>query len=352
VINGDLGRPHGRPPLTAVEGSPPGEVALLAFDREGSEAQGVALLIQRLNQLGVPSDQILVLLRGDHNGAFSRPIKEALDALQVPYSDPEAVVRMLAERQNRQVLAMFRLLVNQRDSLAWATLLLLAPGIGETFCDYIYERVRGERTQFGEALLNSFEANFPAAPRSAARVIQLIRSVTDWIATNPLPDETPKEGWGHWRIAASTGGIVPAPGAPCCSVLEALDGLVESQGFDRYLSQIAPLAKDRALAASQGVRIMTMGGAKGLTVRATIVAGLEEGIIPRPDVDLGEERRLLYVAMTRAREFLYCTWARRRVGPTARVGAPRVQDRRNYTSFLGGGPVNSQDGSTYLRIHN
>jgi DNA helicase-2/ATP-dependent DNA helicase PcrA len=352
VINGDLGRPHERPQLTSVGGSPPGDVALLAFDREGSEARGVALLVQRLNQLGVPSDKILVLLRGDHNGAFSRPIKEALDSLQIPYSDPEAVVRMLAEPRNRQMLAMFRLLVNQRDSLAWATLFVLAPGIGEAFCDHIYGLARERRIQFGEALFNAYEADFPAAPRSAARVKELMLSVTEWTAANLPPDEAPEEGWGHWMVAVAGGEIIPEPSAECVSVLEALDGLVESQGFGRYLSQITPLAKDRALAESQGVRIMTMGGAKGLTVRATIIVGLEEGIIPRPDADLGEERRLLYVAMTRAKEFLYCTWARRRFGPTARAGAPRIYDRRNSTSFLRGGPVNSQDGLTYLGLRN
>lgn len=351
VISGDLSRPRGRPPLTAVEGSPEGEVALLAFNREASEAQGVASLVQRLNRLGVPSNQVLVLLRGDHNGAFSGPIKRALDALQIPYSDPEAVVRMLSEPQNRRMLAMFRLLVDQRDSLAWATLIRLAPGIGDTFCDYIYELARGKRTKFGNALLDSFEENFPAAPRSSVRVADLIRSATQWIAANPLPAETPEEGWGHWMVAASGGGIIPGPTISCASLLETLDSLVDSQSFGRYLSQITPLAKDRALAESQGVRIMTMGGSKGLTVRATIIAGVEEGIVPRPDADLDEERRLLYVAMTRAREFLYCTWARRRVGPTARAGAPRVQDRRNCTSFLRGGTVNSQDGPTYLRTN-
>jgi DNA helicase-2/ATP-dependent DNA helicase PcrA len=352
VINGDLDRPHGRPQLTAVEGSPLGEVALLAFDREGPEAQGVAALIQHMNQLGIPSNEILVLMRGDHNGSFSRPIKEALDALGIPYSDPEAVVRMLAETQNRQMLAMFRLLVDQRDSLAWATLLVLTPGIGEAFCDHIYELARVGRIQFGEALFSTFEANFPAAPRSAARVSELMQSVNGWITANPLPNETPDEGWGHWMATVAGGNITPAPSAECTSLLETMDDVMESQSFSRYLSQITPLAKDRALAESQGVRIMTMGGAKGLTVRATIVMGLEEGIVPRPDADFSEERRLLYVAMTRAREFLYCTWARRRLGPTARAGTPRVQDRRNCTSFFRGGPVNSQDGYTYLHMHN
>jgi len=114
------------------------------------------------------------------------------------------------------------------------------------------------------------------------------------------------------------------------------------------LSQITPMGKDRALAESPGVRIMAMGGSKGLTVRATIIAGLEEDLVPRPDSDLGEERRFLYVAMTRAKEFLYGTWARRRIGPTARMGAPRVHSRRRLCSFLDGGPVVSRDGTAYI----
>jgi superfamily I DNA/RNA helicase len=101
---------------------------------------------------------------------------------------------------------------------------------------------------------------------------------------------------------------------------------------------------------SEGVRIMTMTSAKGLTVRATIMVGLEEGIIPMPNGDLQEERRLLYVAMTRSKEHLFGTWALRRRGPTARSGAPRVAQRRNLTNFLRGGPVTSQDGTEYLRL--
>jgi DNA helicase-2/ATP-dependent DNA helicase PcrA len=350
VIDGDLGRPAGRPRLTAADGSPPGDVALLAFDRETSEAQGVAALIQRLNQRRVPPEEILVLMRGDHNGTFSKPIKAELDALRIPCSDPEAVERLLGEPASRRMLATFRLLVHRRDSLAWATLLLLASGIGQAFCDHIYDRARERRVQFGETLFDALGAGFPGAPRSSARVTTLMRAVVAWLDAHPLPDDTPEEGWGHWMIAAAGGDTVPAPSADCAALLHGLDDLMEDQSFGRYLSQITPLGKDRALAESQGVRIMTMGGAKGLTVRATIVMGLEEGIVPRPDGDLGEERRLLYVAMTRAKEFLYCTWARRRLGPTARAGAPRILDRRNYTSFLRGGPVNSQDGPAYLRL--
>ena len=93
---------------------------------------------------------------------------------------------------------------------------------------------------------------------------------------------------------------------------------------------------------------MTMVGSKGLTVRATIIAGVEDSIVPMPNADVAEERRLLYVAMTRAKEFLFCTWAGQRGGPTARVGRARVRVRRQHSHFFLGGPVHSQDGVTYL----
>lgn len=337
VIAGDPDRPRDRPPVACAEGSPPGEVSLLAFRGEIAEARGVAALIQQLiHRDHVPPPEILVLLRGDHNGTFSRPIKDALDDLGIAYSDPESVGRVLAQLANRRMLASFRLLVNPRDSLAWASLLVLTPGIGQTFCDYIYERARAARIQFGQALFDAYEANFPDGPRSAARAGRLIRLVTAWLDTHPLPADPPENGWGHWMVEVAGDDVVPAPSEHCTALLHALDDLVEpEQEFGRFLSQITPLGKDRAQAESQGVRIMTMTGSKGLTVRATIIAGLDDGIVPRPDEDLGEERRLLYVAMTRAKEFLFGTWAGQRRGPTARRQSAGARSPAAHALFRG-----------------
>jgi DNA helicase II / ATP-dependent DNA helicase PcrA len=351
VIVGDPDRPRERPALAPAEGSPDGEVALLHFRGEVAEANGVAVLIQQLiNDDHVLPEEILVLLRGDHNGTFSRPIKDALDELGIVYSDPEAVERTLAESMNRRMLESFRLLVNPRDSLAWASLLLLTPGIGSTFCNYIYDRARAGRIQFGQALFEAYEANFPDGPRTASRARLLIQTLTDWLNRHGLPAGRPQNGWGHWMVEVAGGDIMPAPNDDCTALLHALDELAEEgEEFGRFLSQITPLGKDRALAESRGVRIMNMVGSKGLTVRATIIVGLDDGIVPRPDEDLGEERRLLYVAMTRAKEFLFGTWAGQRRGPTARAGNPRVRGRRQHTHFFQGGLVRSQEGPTYLQ---
>jgi DNA helicase-2/ATP-dependent DNA helicase PcrA len=184
------------------------------------------------------------------------------------------------------------------------------------------------------------------------RAAILINTVLTWIDEHPMPntDDEPDTQWGNWMQETAGTDAVPAPTDELKALLSAIDEVVENdQGLGRYLNQIMPLGKDLAAAASEGVRIMTTGGAKGLTVQATIVAALEEGIVPRPDGDLSEERRLLYVGMTRAKKYLFGTWARRRRGPTARAGAPNVAVRRRYSSFLEGGPVASTDGETWLR---
>lgn len=274
-----------------------------------------------------------------------------MDRLHVPYSDPDAVDRILAGPTNRRALATFRLLVDLHDSLAWATLLLLSPGIGQGFREYIYERARATHVQFGQELLNScFVEEFPGAPASAPRAGAVIRDIVAWLAEHAVPDEMPEGGWGHWMVAMAGGPVLPHPTGECVDLLHALD-VISEEGvkFVAFLSQLAPLAKDRAVAESRGVRIMTMASSKGLTARAVLVAGVENDIVPRPDGDLAEERRLLYVAMTRAREFLFCTWARSRRGPTARAGRERVRQLRRYSHFLLGGPVRSRDGLAYLR---
>jgi superfamily I DNA/RNA helicase len=114
------------------------------------------------------------------------------------------------------------------------------------------------------------------------------------------------------------------------------------------MGQIQPLAEDRARAQTDGVRFMSMVGSKGLTVEAAIVVAAEEGVIPHPEGDLAEERRLMYVALTRARRFQYVTWARVRTGPTARAGTPRVGRLRNESRFLRNGPIKTQDGEKYI----
>ena len=87
-------------------------------------------------------------------------------------------------------------------------------------------------------------------------------------------------------------------------------------------------AEAAAEAAAPAVSLMTVHAAKGLEFDSVYVVGVEEGLFPHhysldsePEVE--EERRLLYVAMTRARRRLYLCWAHQRLIWGTQKGADR-----------------------------
>ena len=122
VITRDTGRDANKAMPTPLPGSPEGEVALLAFAGQRAEPEGVAAIVDNLiNREEIAPSEILILLRSDHNGQFSGPIKRALDARQIQYADPDEVKTELADPANRRLLAFSKLLANRSDSLAWAT---------------------------------------------------------------------------------------------------------------------------------------------------------------------------------------------------------------------------------------
>ncbi len=84
-----------------------------------------------------------------------------------------------------------------------------------------------------------------------------------------------------------------------------------------FLTHAALEAGDnQAQAGQDAMQLMTVHSAKGLEFDAVFITGIEEGLFPHEnsmsDADgLEEERRLMYVAITRARQRLYLSFARR-----------------------------------------
>jgi DNA helicase-2/ATP-dependent DNA helicase PcrA len=355
VIEADPGRPPERGRLVPADGAPPGEVALLSFPSQITEARGVADLVQNLiEKEDLEPSEILVMSRGDFNGQFSRPIKTELDSRGISVDDPSWVDEVVTDAGNRAVLLLARLMVSRSDSLAWPGLTVLEPGIGSTFRRAIYDRASEAGTTFAEALLaahaDDFDGMTGAAPKRAK---ELIDRTLVWLDANPVPEEDDDvpERWGDWLRLAFSGPDAPAHVSDALAeLLRVVDDVIEPDAdLPRFLGQIQPLAKDHASAQASGARFLTMGLSKGLTVEASIIVGAEEGIIPDPRADEDEERRLLYVGLTRAKRFSYATWATRRTGPTARAGTPRVHDRRLISRLLRGGPVETQNGQVYVR---
>ena len=87
---------------------------------------------------------------------------------------------------------------------------------------------------------------------------------------------------------------------------------------------------------AEKIRIMTMHQAKGLTSPVVIIAAAEDEYIPREDTGprVDDDRRLLYVSLTRARHHLYITYCSRRTGQQMRTGRNARSFKRTLTRFL------------------
>jgi DNA helicase-2/ATP-dependent DNA helicase PcrA len=99
------------------------------------------------------------------------------------------------------------------------------------------------------------------------------------------------------------------------------------------------------------VNILTMHKAKGLTAQAVVIVGADDELIPGKvdsEQELGDERRLLYVSLTRARHQLFVTYARTRRDQQAYYGRSS-QGYRQLTEFLRDGPIQPEDGIAFVR---
>jgi len=108
-----------------------------------------------------------------------------------------------------------------------------------------------------------------------------------------------------------------------------LDGTPSADGFLLFLRQT--LRDDPQTASADGVNLLTFHRAKGLEWDSVFVTGIEDGLVPivhaKTSAAWEEERRLLYVALSRATRELHCSWARTRT-------FGRRTSRRNPSPFL------------------
>ncbi len=309
----------------------------LSDDR--TEAQWIVDEAKSLIRDGIDYQQIAVLYRSN---AQSRAIEHAFFSVGLPYR-VYGGLRFFERQEIKHVLAYLRLIHNLDDDTSFLRVVNFpARGIGAR----TLENLTDAATQIGCSLALGIGALKGAPATKLAEFVGLIKRLADMAKILSLPDLIQQimhdagiesfykgERDGEERLE-NLQELVNAAQVFCSE--ESFEGrsateLVslsasEDQAFPEQTSALAMFLSHASLEAGDNqakhgenaVQLMTIHAAKGLEFDVVFVAGLEQGLFPHrnslvADDGLEEERRLMYVAITRARERLYLSAAHERM---------------------------------------
>lgn len=330
------------------------------------EAQWVVDEIRALINNGHPRHEIAVLYRSN---AQSRVLEHALFSAGISYK-VYGGLRFFERQEVKHALAYLRLMDNPHDDTAWLRVVNFPTrGIGARSLEQLGDIAR----EHNISLFRAVPYMTGRAATNLGRFVELIQSMAHQAQSLTLPEliehvtehsgliqhyENDREGqdrlenlrelvsaaaafvieenWSDWpagRVddtlmvpteqSASAGeGRVASPGVASGDSAEAaalVDVMVPMSPLAAFLSHASLEAGDnQAQAGEDAVQLMTVHASKGLEFDAVFITGVEEGLFPHENSlmeasGLEEERRLMYVAITRARERLYLTLAQSRM---------------------------------------
>lgn len=298
------------------------------YDSEYEEAEGVVSYINFLSMRGVAYEDMAILYR---TNAQSRIFEEKLKQRAIPY----AIVRGVSfydRKEIKDLMAYLKVVDNGTDDLAVKRIINTPKrGIGQTTVDRIQNYAIMHQISFLEAVFRA--ENIPDIGRAAAKIKkfgEMIRQFRDFALENDISellsfilDDT---GYKNELEAEGTD--------EARSRLEDIDELFndiiyfedhqEEPTLTDFLMEkdmytlnagIDNLEQD-----ANKVLLMTLHNAKGLEFSNVFLGGMEEGVFPGygamisgDESEIEEERRLCYVGITRAKERLYLSAARRRM---------------------------------------
>jgi DNA helicase-2/ATP-dependent DNA helicase PcrA len=311
-----------RKPKSLITENPQGApIELTLYATEIDEARGVAGRIEALVREGEYTfGDIAVFCRVT---SLTRVLEAAFRGHRIPYQVVGGVA--FYERQEvKDVLAYLSLLSNPKDDLAFLRVVNVPPrGIGKTSLEHVTKQAR----LTGSPMLATVRdaANVPGlkdkaavALRDFARLIDDLATLRDHSAEEVIRQILSRTGYRE-HLAADSGG----KGEDRLANLDEL--ITAARQFDQehpgasiseFLAEVSLASAVDGWDAEKGsVTLMTLHAAKGLEFPVVFIVGLEQGLLPHSrsadnDDQIEEERRLLFVGITRARRELYLSRCR------------------------------------------
>jgi len=299
-----------------------GERIIVSENIDGQgEARRVAKKAQAIIQSGVSPSEIAVLYRANF---LSRALEEAFLAMAIPYH--LVGTTFYNRKEVKDTLAYIRAAVNKDDVVSFARIANVPRrGIGAATL---------------EKILAGKADSLASGARDKIRAVTNILRDTEKMARELLPSALVKyvlkrSGLAEmWQAEGEEGEERLENARELATLATRYDSTngeagAGGDGLEKFLEDTALLSdQDSLTRAKDGVRLMTIHAAKGLEFAHVFVVGLEDGLFPhRRSADEGgfaaieEERRLFYVALTRAKERLYLSHASTRYI----FGAPTLQ---------------------------
>jgi DNA helicase-2/ATP-dependent DNA helicase PcrA len=371
----------------AGAGEPP---RVMEANSDYAEAQWMLEEVQQLHRSGTPRVQIAFLYRSN---AQSRVLESALFNASIPYR-VYGGLRFFERAEIKHALAYLRLIENPNDDTSYLRVVNFpARGIGARSIEQLQDAARASGRslyQSAGAVTGKAGVNFGAfnalidklrddtrgatlreiiqAMLERSRLIEHYRSEKEGQdrienleeLVNAAEGFVTQEGFGKDAVAlpvdeqgpgAIAGGASVNPLAPDEETGEIMSPLAA------FLTHAALEAGDnQARADEDAIQLMTIHAAKGLEFDCVFLTGLEEGLFPHEnslsDADgIEEERRLMYVAITRARHRLYLSFSQTRMlhGQTRYHVKSRFFDELPEEHLKWLTPKNAGFGSGYAR---
>ena len=276
------------------------------------EASFVVDEVRALNRESTALADMALLYRSN---AQSRVLEHALFSANVPYR-VYGGLRFFERQEIKHALAYLRLLTHPEDDGAFLRVANFPTrGIGARTLEQLAEQAAGAGSSLWQAACT--------ASGKVAAFARLVDEMKQATITLPLP-----EAIAHVVEASGLADYYRAD-KDGADRLENLDELVNAAALfaeeadegtlDAFLAHAALEAGEhQAGAGHDALQLMTVHAAKGLEFHAVFITGLEEGLFPheqsaQEENGLEEERRLMYVAITRARRRLYLSHAQSRM---------------------------------------
>jgi DNA helicase II / ATP-dependent DNA helicase PcrA len=301
-------------------------VRIFRAESDFEEAQFIVDEVRALHRAGLDLSNMALLYRSN---AQSRVLEHALFNAGLPYR-VYGGLRFFERQEVKHALAYLRLVANLEDDIAALRVLNFpARGIGARTIENLQDGANALQVP----LLRAAHLLSGRSGTGVKTFIQMIESLRAQCQGRPLPEQLQVviDGSGlteHYRNekdgAERLENLSELVNAATVFLQENITP--EGEPLAEFLTHAALEAGEHgAEAGEDALQMMTVHAAKGLEFDAVFVSGLEEGLFPHENSfdeadGLEEERRLMYVAITRARQRLYLSYA----------GARMLHNQRRY----------------------